>query len=82
MGEKPCNHRQTDIRNSFNNMTGMECRGDVRGLAGLSHATAEVPEDYFSSQGVPPEKCGVYTPSWAPQPTAPEPEKNPDNIQL
>ena len=43
---------------------------------------AEVPEGYFSGHGVPPEKCGVWTPSWAPQPTAPELERNPDNIQL
>ena len=41
------------------NVTGKECRGDARGLAGLLWAAAEVPEVYFSGWEVPPEKCGV-----------------------
>ena len=41
------------------NETGMECGGGMRGLARLPEVTAEVPEGYFSGQGVPPEKCGV-----------------------
>ena len=32
-----------------NNVTGIECRGDMRGLAGLPRVAAEVPEEYFSS---------------------------------
>ena len=64
------------------NMTGRQCRGSMKGLAGLLLVAAEVPEEYVSGQGVPPERCGIETTSWAPQPTATEPERNPDNIQL
>ena len=38
---------------------GTECREGARGLAVLPWEVAEVPEGYFSSQGVSPEKCGV-----------------------
>ena len=41
------------------NVTFTECTGDVRVLVGLPRAAAEVPKEYFSSQGVPPEKCEV-----------------------
>ena len=57
------------------NKTGSERRGGSRGPARLPRAAAEVPEGYFSGWRVPSEKCG------APQPTAPELERNPDNIQ-
>ena len=36
----------------------------------------------FSICEVPPEKYGVRSPSWVPQPIPPEPERNPNNIQL
>ena len=39
------------------NETGRECGGGMRRLAGLPWVAAEDPEGYFSSQGVPPEKC-------------------------
>ena len=32
------------------NVTGMECTGDVRGLAGFPQVTTEVWEEYFSRQ--------------------------------
>ena len=41
------------------NKTGQECRTGARGLPGLPWVAAEVLEGYFSSYGVPPEKCGV-----------------------
>ena len=69
-------------KNQFQHMTGRECDGDLRGLAGHSQAAAEVPEGYLSSWLDPPEKYGVHTLSWDPQPRAPEPEKYTDNIQL
>ena len=34
------------------NETGRECRGGMRGLAGLSWVAAEVPEGYFSGLGI------------------------------
>ena len=40
------------------NMTGRECRGDKRGLAGLPEAAAEVLEGYFSGQAVPLRSVG------------------------
>ena len=40
-------------------MTGRECGREARGLAGLLPVAAEVPEEYFSTKGFPPEKCGV-----------------------
>ena len=36
-------------------VTGRECRGGVRGWAGLPWVGAKVPEGYFSSQGIPPK---------------------------
>ena len=41
------------------NMTGRECGGDTRGIAGCPWAAGEVLEGYLSSQEVPPEKRGV-----------------------
>ena len=41
------------------NMTGKESRKGTRALTGLPWEAAEVPEDYFSSQDIPPEKCRV-----------------------
>ena len=74
---------QTDGRKHFTTMTGKECGGDAKGLAGLPQVEVEVPEGYFSSWGgVPSEKYGVKTPTLVPQPTSPETERNPDNIQL
>ena len=63
---------RTDRRKLQHSETSRECGGDTRGLAGLPHMAAEVLEGYFSSRRIPPEKCGVYTPSWGPQLTAPE----------
>ena len=40
-------------------VTGRECGGTRRGLAGLPWAAAEVAEGYFSGRGLSPEKCGV-----------------------
>ena len=64
------------------NKTSREYGGGIRGLAGLPWVAAEVLEGYFSGWGVHSEKCCIKTPSWAPQPTKPEPERNPNNIQL
>ena len=58
-------------------MTGRKFREGTRGLAGLAQVAAEILEGYFNSQGAPPEKCGVLTPSMAPQPIAPELGKEP-----
>ena len=44
------------------NLTGRECGGDVRGLAGHPQMAAEILEGYLSNQLDPPEKCGVETP--------------------
>ena len=63
-------------------MTGREYRGDTRGLTGLPQVAVEVQEGYFTGKGHTPEKCVAYTTSWAPQPTALEPEKYTDNTQL
>ena len=48
-------------------MTARECRGGVQGLAGLPQIADEIPEEYFSSWGVPLKKCGIETPSRAPR---------------
>ena len=37
----------------YHNVTGRECRGDTRGLAGLPWLAAEVPGGYFRGQGLP-----------------------------
>ena len=41
------------------NVTGMECRGDMRGLAGVPQAAAEVPEKYLRGHRDSRGKCGV-----------------------
>ena len=41
------------------NVTDTECRGDARGQDGLPQAAAEVPEEYFSGQRNPSEKCVI-----------------------
>ena len=53
----------------------------MRRLTGLPQVAADIPEGYFSGLGVSSEKCGVNTPTGL-SPTAPEQERNPDNIQL
>ena len=50
-----------------------------RGLAWLPQVAAEVKEGSLSGQGFPLRTVGPK-PSWAPQPTAPEPERRQDNI--
>ena len=47
--KKPLHHNKTDRQG----------RASARGLVGLPQEAAEVPEEYFSGWGVPPEKCGV-----------------------
>ena len=44
---------------------GREWGGGVRRVDGLPQVAAEVPEGYFSSQGVPLEECGVQNPRWS-----------------
>ena len=40
------------------NVTGRECRGDARGLAGLPQAAADVPEAYLRGRGFPLRSVG------------------------
>ena len=40
-------------------MTGRECGGGTRGLAGLPWKAAEIPDGYLSSWEIHPEKCKV-----------------------
>ena len=80
-GEKPYNHGQQK-KTLHHTKFGKECGETQEGCLGSQGEAAKVPEGYFSSTGVPTEQCGDWTPSWAPQPIAPEPERNPDNFQL
>ena len=66
VGEKCYNHGQKK-KPLHHNMTGRKCRGSTRGLAGLPWVAAKVLEGYFSSWGVPPEKCGVQTQTGLPR---------------
>ena len=51
-GEKPITtERQKKIL--YDHETARECRGCMRGLAGLPWAAAEVVEGYFNGQGFP-----------------------------
>ena len=80
-GEKPYNHGQQK-KTLHHTKFGKECGETQEGCLGSQGEAAKVPEGYFSGTGVPTEQCGDWTPSWAPQPIAPEPERNPDNFQL
>ena len=42
----------------YHNVTGMECGGDAKGLAGLSCVAAEVPEGNFRAGGLPLRSVG------------------------
>ena len=48
---------------------------DMKRVGPLPQVAAEFPKGYLSCGRVLPEKSGVYTPSRAPQPRAPEPER-------